>query len=648
MKIRMNAFGALALSVAVAMNAHAGGNLDTFKFTGNSTIDGFEDVEVVPIRWDPRCANVAYTLDTVLPNAGTENEIDIETTRAELQTALDSWNQIDTSFINMNITQVREIGNGLRGFDFINELTFETADDFTALASSPSTSLQEDTEFNVGDDIDGDGDSDVFDPDVAGINVCTDIDNDGDIEFPAGFYVAGTILDNDVQFGATVNWSTEASADPSADIQAVAVHEFGHSHGLSHAAINVISAQDGSGSTMFPFIDTNDGAAEEATRSPHEDDIAWSSFNYPEGSQSTGAGALDDSQGDQAFSQVYAVLSGSVAREDGSPVVGASVFAVHGFGQAGQTMVEANTGEVLVLADPDGNLLLAPEVLGAVDGDFEIPVRRGNYRIGVQALDGSPFEGNRVSVTANVGFLYGQQNFSEEFLSSRSEERAIEFEPGRARFVPALINRPFDDLNFIVNEDRALIAYENTNFIGTGRVIGQSDVIYATRFANADVLALLESGAVMTTALAETNVLDASVVPNFRRFALVTGSVRDDGIADINTNFAFREQFNFIGQDNDDTPFFFQGARGLSGRLINELRRNPDQDLFLVMQARNDFTTGDSGLPPLVGVDADGPFGNSFLSLNGSEFEPVADLNFAMQLRFSGGESSDLAEVAVE
>ena len=219
---------------------------------------------------------------------GTDQEISIEDTRVELQIALDQWNQIPTSFIEMNITQVRTIDNGLIGFDFINELTFETAEDFTALASSPSVSLEEDTEFLVGDDIDGDGDSDVFDPDDAGRNTCFDFDGDGDIEFPAGFYAAGTILDNDVQFSATVMWSTEAASDDTADIQAVAVHEFGHSHGLSHTAINQISDTDGSGSTMFPAIDIGDADSETLNRSLHEDDIAWSSFTYPEGSQDSG------------------------------------------------------------------------------------------------------------------------------------------------------------------------------------------------------------------------------------------------------------------------------------------------------------------------------------------------------------------------
>ena len=82
-------------------------------------------------------------------------------------------------------------------------------------------------------------------------------------------------------------------------------------------------------------------------------------------------------------------------------------------------------------------------------------------------------------------------------------------------------------------------------------------------------------------------------------------------------------------------PFYFDGANGLSNRLANELRRDPSMDLFIVVETENNFVTGASGLPPLVGVDVDGPFGNSFLSLNGGNFEVTPGLNFGIQLRFT-------------
>lgn len=615
----------------------AGGNLDTFNFIGEEFAPGADLVEVVPIRWDPRCSTVNYTLDTINPNAGTPDEISLEDTRAELQTSFDQWNQISTSFIEMNITEVRTLGNGLQSFDFINELTFETADDFAALASSPSTSLQQDAEFLVGDDIDGDGDSDVFDPALAGRNTCFDFDNDGDIEFPAGFYVAGTILDNDVQFGAAVLWSTEAGSDTAADIQAVATHEFGHSHGLAHTSLNQVSKLDGSGSTMFPFIDTGDVLAETQTRSLHEDDIAWSSFNYQEGSQSSGIGALQS--GDRAFDRDYAVITGEVTR-DGAGILGASVFAETSSNNRERT-VTAVTGTALVL-DVAGVLNLAPIDVGVVNGNYQIPLLRGTYNLGLQALDGSPVSGDRVSTVGNLGVLYGQQNFPNEFISTGSRETNNETEPGRSRFIHAFPERPFTGIDFVVNEDVALTAYQDTDFIGTGMVIGQSDVVYATRFSNSNVLELLETGAILTTATINTGAIDASQVPTFKRVALTTGRLAADGtIANVNSNFSFRQtNGGFFAESSDDTPFYFDGARGLSGRLFNELRRDPSLDLFVVVETENNFITGASGLPPLVGVDVDGPFGDSFLSVNGGNLELVDSLNFGIQLRFTAASSN--------
>ena len=109
----------------------------------------------------------------------------------------------------MNIGTPTTANLGLVGFNMVNELTFRTAAGFGAIASSPSTSLIQDVTLVDGDLLDGDADSDVS----SAITVATDVDNDGDIEFPAGFYKAGTILDNDVQFNTEVR---TASASPSA------------------------------------------------------------------------------------------------------------------------------------------------------------------------------------------------------------------------------------------------------------------------------------------------------------------------------------------------------------------------------------------------------------------------------------------------
>lgn len=122
---------------AIATQAQAGGQLDTFKFTGESNfIPGFEDVEIVPIFWDQRCSNIVYTADNI-PALGLNGApIPVSVWAPEMQASLDPWNNIKTSYIVMNVGETKTLGNGLRKFDFINELTFETPGGSTFLASS--------------------------------------------------------------------------------------------------------------------------------------------------------------------------------------------------------------------------------------------------------------------------------------------------------------------------------------------------------------------------------------------------------------------------------------------------------------------------------------------------------------------------------
>ena len=268
-----------AAAMSLTTQANAGGRLEQIDIVGDLGF-GFALVEVVPIFWDDRCASVEYTQANTPANRGLGGfgipEIPVATLVAEQQASFDEWNNIRTSYIEMNITSTQtDLDTGaLRGFNFINELTWNTLAGSGFLASSPSVSFIDEATLVPGDDIDVDGDSDVFDPVAEGRNTCFDADGDGDIEFPAGDYAAGTVLDNDVQYNddllfADIIWGVGPSSTPSGeiretDIQAVAIHEFGHSHSLSHSMINQISDRDGTGSTMFPFIDVDDAGSSAA------------------------------------------------------------------------------------------------------------------------------------------------------------------------------------------------------------------------------------------------------------------------------------------------------------------------------------------------------------------------------------------------
>lgn len=635
---------ASALAIA-ATQASAGGRLDTFNFTGESNfIPGFEDVEVVGIFWDDRCTNVSYTVDDIPANGIAGSLIPASVWAGEMQAAFDSWNEIPTSYIEMNVVGGPvTLGNGLRTFDFINELTFETAAGAGFLASSPSTSLQADATFVPGDDIDGDGDSDVFDTAATSVSTCHDFDADGDIEFPAGDYLAGTILDNDVQYNnrlitAGIVWeltpSSTLAGEPQrrTDIRTVAVHEFGHSHGLAHSFINQISINDGTASTMFPFIDIDDRFSEEGGRSLHDDDIAWSSYIYPEG-KTEGSGPSAIQPGDIAFQNFYRTIRGSYS-QGGFGVLGGNISATT-TGANGRTLVSAYSGFARAFS-PDGFNVFVGDLTNSVISDqYVIPVPRGTYVLALQALDGDPAATGNISITAQIGGILGQHGYPEEFRSSPALESELETNPGQFTPVNAQ-NKNQANINVATNIDVTLRNAGALTNIGTGAAIGVTDVIYAERFTNADVLALLNSGATMTTATYRTGVFDASVVSVWKRASIRLGRLNADGSATLGQTLFNRN--NFIGQDGDSTPLFISNPTTASANALAALQADPTLDVFVVLEALNDFPRADDPRPPLLGLQATAvgaSTGRSYLSVAGGQLLPRNNGNWIVELNFT-------------
>ena len=367
-------------------------------------------------RWDERCPPHPYIFDTSKLPFGVNGEIISEEMVArEITAAMRTWNDIPTSYIYFTLGKPRTIEGGV-GFDMTNTISFQRSIDGPGgiFAVADPISFRRNRVLTAGDDLDFDGDSDVFDPNQSDVKICHDFDGDGDTEFPEGSYAAGTIIDADIRLDRDDIYTTtlENVTKDVTDIRATLTHELGHIHGLAHAIHTRRSSTNPENPTMFPFTFTTPQDFR-YWRNLSSDDIAWSSFSYPEGSSATGLAALQP--GDISFESAFMVLRGRVS------ISGTPRFSTHIVALSEDDEILATTyGGVPPFDIGQFGLEVArdPSEITLQDTEFVIPVPRnkGPIRLKVEDFDGDPIAPIQTVRRIVTGSLYSSEAIPDTFL----------------------------------------------------------------------------------------------------------------------------------------------------------------------------------------------------------------------------------------
>jgi hypothetical protein len=609
----------LCFSVVLScgLTARAGGNLLALDLTGFEPAPfgyGFFKGRFVDQKWDARSIPVQFTLDNdndPIPNPNGPSIISLATAKATVQKAMDSWNGVPTSYSKLQLTSEGHSSAGGPGFDMVNEIAFRRYPTLDVIGISLGVYLVEDSYLNYGDDLDGDGDSDVS----ATITVATDIDNDGDIEFPAGFYKAGTILDSDVYINTDDYTFSANDADlgnfGSFDLQAIATHELGHSQGLSHSMDNQISDTDGRSATMFPGYGW-DADNIRGVRALGTDDQTWISYTYPEGSASSGPAALQ--RGDVAFNDAYGLIKGELRHGwQNEPLLGGCLYAIDK--QTGRRVVSGFSGlHTQFYTNLNDSFYLEESFL---DRHYILPVPKGDYIVGIEPVDDRPVSWLIINLPIGFGAALGQNDFNEQFYDTNNSAAL----PSDAKSIHVNAGQTVDHIDITTAKNINISNYGELGFY-----VFINHVIIAQRIPGAQIAAASAGQDILIQAAAfHTRPVDESISPVFAEAVLTTGVVNPNLTATIDLNNPLDRTSRFVGQDDDFAPFYFHNPKQLGEKIRAGIATNEIQDLFILLRGPDGPFPGPSGLPPVIAFDDNPkPLLNSYASFdNGQTFFPI-------------------------
>lgn len=637
---------ALALTLGAGV-AHAGGFQLVFDITGRvpSSIAGQVYGNFVPLHWDARCMPMVFRVNNTqdpIPNPLGAAFLTLADAKTAIQQAADQWNQIPTSYVSFQLGADYN-NTGVRKFDTINEITFRSGAAFNGISTTIPTRLVETSTFSNGNDLDGDGDSDVSNT----ISVCTDVDSDGDVEWPEGTYDGGTVVDMDVVFNtkATNGFRFTTTSDVaqltamidqrSTDFTKEMVFRFGFAMGLTVSTIpNVNNLNNANDASMYNFFDFDDPLYFLNLRTLEQDDIIAASTLYPEGTAATGAPALQP--GDVAFSSVYGKIEGNVTHGNlNLPVIGGDVTAIRR--DNGDLVNAVYVGNARVSVNPTTLASVTlPAAEGVVDGKYSLVVPFGTYDVNLEAIDFFPQGVASVGAVATLGGGYGLNTFAEEFWNS-TQESAKELAPGDSTPVTVSAATPLvSNVNFVTNRITAITNAGPPNMTDFDDTPGSC---YAVDFPISQLVAAdAGRGLPLTTGIVEGVSGDQSQVCVMQQLWLAFGTVSGT-TATINLAQPLDTRTNFGIQQFERMPWFFE-RKNLMKKIVDAYRLGTQSHVFLVAKTPNKPSapnfSGKSNRPA-VDMRSDGfvPAGLSYIAADCVNFTESPTYFWEMDLHLS-------------